>query len=165
MKKIPLTRGLFATVDDDDYDALMKQKWRAVASNHTFYALGSTSRKDSPEYRQHALFMHRVVNKTPEGFYTDHINGDGLDNRKCNLRTCSPQENNRNRRAKKGSKSKFKGIVWRPKIKRWEAKAVIDKKYYYLGSFVNEIDAANAYNEFVRNNFGEFCYKNKGEDK
>lgn len=89
MKKIPLTRGQFAIVDDDDYAPLSEYKWHLLTSGTGPYYAARTDRSNG----QKAVMMHRVINNTPDGLVTDHINGNSLDNRKENLRSLTNFEN------------------------------------------------------------------------
>lgn len=106
--------------------------------------------------------MHRIINKTPKGFSTDHINGNRLDNRKVNLRTCTHTENMRNRnvRPKSSKTSIYKGVYKLKNAKKWTASIHINKKEKYLGVYVNEDDAAIAYNKAAEKYFGEFASYN-----
>lgn len=96
--RIPLTRGLYAVVDAADHDTLAAFKWYAHhRSGKRYYA--ARRLKLSTDRRRDLVLMHRVIAGAPPHLMTDHINGDTLDNRRQNLRACTPQENVRNRRA------------------------------------------------------------------
>ncbi len=163
MKEIPLTRGYRAIVDDDDYERLSAKRWRASVmkpradGSVTVYAIGSTSLRDGKE---RTLFLHRVVLDAPKGKQVDHINGDGLDNRKENLRICTNAENNRNRRPYPYGDSKFKGVSWAKRDEKWRATIKMNGKRIHLGYFTREIDAANAYDAAAIERFGEFARTN-----
>lgn len=107
--------------------------------------------------------LHRVVMAPPAGTLIDHINGDGMDNRRSNLRVCTYAENNRNRRKRKVRASAYKGVSrspesakkpWRASIKRPEGKQT------HLGCFWTEEEAARAYDDAARELFGEFACPN-----
>lgn len=151
MKSIPLTHGKFAIVDDEDYEWLMQWKWQASEKGY------ATRTQWVGNGKQKRISMHRLINKTPDGLETDHINGNRLDNRKCNLRTCTNAENQQNRRKKEGTTSVYKGVHWNSKDKRWYALIKHDGKTTYLGSFKNEIDAATTYNKAASEIHGEFA--------
>ena len=105
--------------------------------------------------------MHRLVNDTPEGFITDHINGDKLDNRTINLRTCTYQENQRNKPAQKNNASGIKGVCWEKngsRIKRWKAQIYINKKRKHLGYFLTKEEAQDAYQQSSKIIFKEFSH-------
>lgn len=125
MKKIPLTKGQYALVDDEDYDFLNQQKW--YFSDHG-YAVSAKS----PH-----TYMHRIINKTPKGFLTDHINRNTLDNRKENLRVADKRINSINRGLQSNNTSGHKGISWNKKRKKWEAYIWKHRKKFLLGFFKN----------------------------
>ena len=149
MKEIKLTQGKVAIVDDEDYDELNKLKWYTNHNyNDKYYAVHSINKT------QKKLKLHRVImNVTNPKIVVDHINGDGLDNRKCNLRICSHKENMMNRVKQNDTTSKYKGVWWDKDMKRWRA-YIGNKK---LGSFKLEVDAAKAYNEKAKELFGDFA--------
>lgn len=139
MKKIPLTQGKFALVDDEDYDWLMTWKWRAVKDGNNYYA-ATIQHGSGKGY----IAMHRLLLMYPKkGLHTDHINHNGLDNRKTNLRECTPRENQSNRRKK--CSSKYLGVYWHKVGQGWQSELTIGSKRTYLGFFKKEIDAHIAY--------------------
>jgi hypothetical protein len=94
MKKIPLTQGYFAIVDDSDFDMLNRVKWHANKGHNTFYAQRSVLQENG---KWKNVQMHRVILGVHDPkIQVDHINGDGLDNRRCNLRSCTRSENMQN---------------------------------------------------------------------
>lgn len=167
MKKIPLTRGKYALVDDADFEWLNQWKWCAQKSRHTYYAV----RVKSKGLKQIQIFMHKLILNPPDGLKTDHINHSGLDNRRQNLRVCTLAENQWNQRLRKEMgeyKSEYKGVSWNKGQKYkggrykggWRARIGIDKKQMYLGYFQSEIDAAKAYDKKAKELFGEFAETN-----
>lgn len=90
-------------------------------------------------------YLHRAVNRTPDGLVTDHINGKRLDNRRENLRSVTFAENLRNRSKNSNNKSGYKGVSWNTKSKKWLAYITLNGKTTYLGGFENRLDAARAY--------------------
>lgn len=158
VKKIPLTQGKFALVDDEDFEYLMQWKWyfcNGYAKRVKYLGGGRHNEK-----KEH-IFMHRIINNTPKGILTDHINGDKLDNRKINLRSCTNEQNVHNSRKpkRKNLTSRYKG-VYRGKSS-WIAQIRINKKLSYIGSFKTEIEAAEAYNNKTLEIRGEFGYLNE----
>lgn len=155
MKSIELSRGLFAVVDDDDYDFLMQWKWTALVAPRTFYAYRRqrmTDRKYAP------VFMHRLLLATPEGMVTDHIDGDGLNNTRGNLRIATQRQNMMNRRPQRGGTCPLKG-VWRDNTaprKPWRSAIRVNGRLVYLGRFDRPEDAASAYATAASEYFGEF---------
>jgi len=158
-RRIPLTQGKYAIVDPEDYHRLRKDKWYAQKGPHTFYAVRSlTNGKNAP--RKNA-YMHHLVIDIPPGMYCDHINHNGLDNRKANLRPATGTQNVWHRRKfKKPSRSKYKGIDWSKDVNRWRARIRVNGRRIYLGSFKNEIDAARAYDKAARRYHGQFAALN-----
>lgn len=145
---ITLSRGLSAIVDADDYEHLSQWNWWVENSRGKLYAIRYEDKK--------RICMHRLVNKTPKGLETDHINGDGLDNRKKNLRAATHKQNSRNRKPHNGGTSKFKGVHWSQGSKKWRAMIKIGEKLTSLGYFKCEIDACRAYEIAAQQAFGEF---------
>ncbi len=144
MKKIPLTKGYEAIVDDDDYDFLMQWKWHILEKGSIYAMRNSINLGDG---KRHHILMHRVINETQKGFETDHINGEGLDNRKSNLRAVTKSENQRNRRPNKNCSSKYKGVSWHKQHQKWYATIQINKKRIFLGLFEDELEASFVYNK------------------
>lgn len=149
MKKILLTQGKYAIVDDEDFDELNQQKWFFHSNG---YAVGKVDGK--------AVYMHRVIAGTPSYMLTDHANGDKLDNQRTNLRICTYAQNGYNQRTNSGS-SIYKGVCWITRDKKWRAQITLNKKRKFLGYFNNEIDAAKAYNEAATEHYGEFACLNE----
>lgn len=141
MKMIPLTRGQHAIVDEEDYANLIGWNWYAEKSENTYYAV-RTFHIDGKKVN---MRMHRVVNNTPDGLFTDHINGNGIDNRKCNLRAVTHQDNMINCARWKAGSSKYRGVSWHKHSKKWYAQITVDYKNLYIGAFATEYDAHIAY--------------------
>lgn len=117
--------------------------------------------KIGSKYVNQTVYLHRLIMNQPEGMQVDHINGNKLDNRKQNLRICSNQQNNRNTKSRKGSTSKFKGVSWDNTNKKWMSQISLGGgKHVRMGRFVNEIDAAKAYDEKAKIYHGQFAYLN-----
>lgn len=105
--------------------------------------------------------MHWHILKVPNGMFTDHKDGDGLNNQRSNLRVCTIQQNNRNQRPRKGCSSSYKGVCYHKQIKRWRAYIDVDRKRINLGCYGDELSAAKAYNQEAQNLFGEFAKLNE----
>ena len=154
-KLIPLTQGKFAIVDAEDYDRLSKYKWCANKSRRSYYAVRSNG--------QRQIRMHRMITSAPKGLFVDHINHNGLDNRKTNLRLCTESQNNLNRRPY-GKTSRYKGVSRHKKTNRYLAAICYQGKRFHLGTFRDEVDAAKAYDKKARELFGQFAYLNFPEE-
>jgi len=115
MKSITLRNGEQTIVDDDDYEYLSQFKWRLDN-----YGYARRGRRINKKYS--LIYIHRLVNKTPEGFMTDHINRDKLDNRKTNLRSVSNSINQYNTALRPLNTSGLKRLFWNKNSKRWIAR-------------------------------------------
>jgi len=104
------------------------------------------------------MLMHRMIMQPPEGMVVDHINGNGLDNRRCNLRICTQEQNARNNAPKGNGASRFKGVF--PCGKKWGAKVTHRKKTHRLGVFADEVEAAKARDRLALKLHGEFARLN-----
>lgn len=140
---IPLTRGKFAIVDASDADAVNAYAWHAAERLGTTYAACSSLRRSGGP----VLYLHRLLMKPAEGQHVDHVNGDGLDCRRENMRLCTNAENRRNMRIKRGV-SQYKGVsANRTNSRRcWEAYVFFENRKIHLGSYETEQEAARAYN-------------------
>ena len=151
-RRIPLTRGKFALVDAEDYYQLSKFQWYAKYSGSTFYAARNHAGK--------SVKMHREILASPDHLLVDHIDRNGLNNRKSNLRFCTSSQNLCNTVSIRGSSSRYKGVCWHKREKQWVASIQFNKKSYYLGDFDNEIDAAKAYDKKAKVLHGQFACLN-----
>lgn len=153
MKEIQLTNGYKAIVDDEDFDYLSKFKWYAHFNQYgKIYARRAKNQKGKGKW----AWMHRVIMNPPAGALIDHINGNGLDNRRSNLRTCTHAENLRNRKAPRNNTSGYRGVVWNSISKNWVAQIESSGKSIYIGRFDDIVEAAIAYDEKARELWGEF---------
>ena len=154
---IPLTRGLVATVDDEDFDLVSHWKWHASDSRRGHrYAIT----KD-PSDTTRVIRMHRLILRAPTGLFVDHINGDGLLNVRSNLRLATRAENKRNSVMWKGKGvGHMKGVVWCKRERNWRAAIHVDDKRVHLGIFAEQEAAARAYDSAAVHFYGEFAALN-----
>jgi len=133
MKNIPLTKGQYALVDDEDFEWLNSKKWQVNEFGYatTVLSLG----KVGGNWKRQRVHMHRLVAMTPSDKVTDHINGVKTDNRKVNLRVCMPRENSYNRNSGVLNSSGYHGVTWNDYHKKWVAAAMIDKRHHCFGHF------------------------------
>ena len=158
---IELTMGQKTIVDDCDAELVGRWKWYAQKSGATFYARTNVTTYVDGKRKQLGVQMHRMIMQPPPGFVVDHINGDGRDNRRCNLRLTSARLNRANSSKHKG-KSKFKGVNWVKKgNKNWVASIRVHGKLHYLGVYHDQVDAAKAYDAAAKQFFGEYAKTNE----
>jgi len=160
VKQIFLTQGKYAIVDAQDYDELIKYKWCANKVRKRWYAVRGVW--ESTTKTTKIILMHRIIMKDDFNeyyCYTDHINNDTLDNRKCNLRVCNNSENMKNCR-KSHNTSGYIGVVWDKSRKKWKAQIGFHWKQVFIGRYDDIIDAALAVDAKAKELFGEYALLN-----
>jgi len=165
MKLIKLgTKDVYAKVDDEDYEYLSRLKWTSSHKGRNFYAIRRQyidERKENGLKKATKISMHRVVMKVSDkNILIDHIDGDGLNNQKSNLRIVDYKENRRNSKKAENASSKYKGVSWLKCRNRWKATIYINGKNKQIGLYKDEIKAAMAYDEFAKTHFGEHAWLN-----
>jgi hypothetical protein len=160
MKQIPLYgkygKGKFTLVDEGDYEYLNRFRWRVSKQGYVVRQeyLGVVKGKEKYiSYRMH----REVMGVTDPNIFVDHKFHNKLDNRKEMLRICSNSQNQMNKKPKRGTTSKYKGVTWANRNKRWQ----VYVNHKYIGQFKSEKEAALAYNEKAKELFGEFAFLNK----
>lgn len=159
MKEIQLNKEKVAFVDDEDFERLNEFKWIAWKrpNQEKWYAL-KDSRREKYETSADRKMEHHIID-VPCGLMVDHKNGNGLDNRKENLRIATYQENAFNRKkASSKTTSRFKGVT--RKGNKWQASIGVDRKTIYLGRYDNEESAAAAYDKKATELHGQYASLN-----
>ncbi len=151
VRYIALTKGMFAIVDAEDYSRLMRHKWTAVRMGSKFYAQRNGG--------GHSIMMHREIKHAPRGKVVDHINGNSLDNRKCNLRICNQSQNILNSRPRSVT-SRFKGVYYDKTRNKYMAFVWENGKCVMLGRFADEIEAARIRDYRAVRNGGPYVWLN-----
>lgn len=160
--QIPLGHGLVAVIDDSDMPLIVGYSWHSAKSGNTYYAKASGSNpKGVPG--QYTVRMHRLIMGAKPGQIVDHRDGDGLNNRRSNLRFATIQGNRSNGRKRRDCLSQYKGVT--KDNGRWRAQIVVNRVNRRLGTFDDEEAAARAYDAAALAAFGEFARLNFPEAK
>lgn len=157
MKEIILSKGQVALVDDEDFERVNSSKWSALFNRKQNWYAHRCVKKDG---RWTTLIMSRfIMNVTNPQIHVDHIDGNGLNNQKINLRLCTNAQNMCNRRMIRGKKlSQYLGVY--KMSSKWLAKLTHKQKAIIIGYYATEIEAAHAYNEAAKKYHGEFARPN-----
>jgi len=135
----------FAIVDDEDFERVNKLNWTRQVKGALHYATNK------------GCLLHRFILNVTGKTFIDHINGNGLDCQKHNLRIATLSQNMMNRRSIKKTSSKYKGVYWHKVGKKWNARITLNNTRYHLGLFTSEEEAALVYNLKAKELFGEFA--------
>jgi hypothetical protein len=152
---VPLTRGYEAIIDAADVPLVEGRNWWATPYKSNdgrilgFYAITKTKEKKIE-------WLHRTIMNPKHGIIIDHINCNGLDNRRCNLREASVKQNAHNARTPVNNTSGYKGVSWNIGSNKWQAHIALNNKKRHLGLFTNVEDAAHAYAVASAQLHGEF---------
>ncbi len=142
MHRIKLTQGKYAIVDEEDYEALNQYKWH-------FGSQGYAKRYITVNGKQKPILMHRILNNTPIGYDTDHINRNRLDNRKSNLRTVTRRDNLLNKDLYSTNTSGYKNVALHKQSGKWRVSFSIMGKKVWLGLYKNLEDAVKARDSYL----------------
>jgi hypothetical protein len=154
-------RGRVTLVDDRDCDLASRYRWRVIERPQPNgridgpYAMTTFTR----DGRRVDMYLHTLLTGWS---LTDHANGDGLDNQRSNLRQANRALNNYNQAPRLGTSSRFKGVTWHKRCRKWQAAIKVDGKNHYLGVFAREEDAAAAYVAAALEIQGEYAYAARG---
>lgn len=152
MKRIKLTQGKYALVDDADFEYLNKFKWCINNSGYAVRRVGGRKAK--------LTIMHRVLMGAQEGQEVDHANRDKLDNRMSNLRFVTRAQNIANTPLSKRNTSGFKGVHWNKAKGKWQIRIGFEGKVVSLGYHNNKVEAAKRYNEKALELYGNHAWLN-----
>jgi HNH endonuclease len=147
--EVPLTRGKVAIIDAEDAEAVLPFKWCARGP----YAMSNLGNKC-------LVYLHRFLLSAPPGFEVDHIDGNGLNNRRSNLRLATRGQNRQNSRIRSNNVSGYQGVSWNSGRGMWRADIRLNGRAKFLGHFQMKEQAAIAYNDAARILFGEFAHLN-----
>jgi hypothetical protein len=155
IRRIPLTQGQFAIVDASDYDWLTQWKWNACwdPKGKRFYA-------KHPGPNDSQIAMHRELMHAQPNEKVDHIDRNGLNNVRSNLRICTHAQNCKNRTVSYTKKIGFKGVTRRRANGKWRVRITLDYKLIYIGDFDDEIAGALAYDQAALKYHGDFACLN-----
>jgi hypothetical protein len=167
--RIPLIHskhpGHVALIDEGDYEHVRVHRWYYApphGTNRTGYA-ATTIRVEKGKWR--SIGMHRFVMDAPPKLKVDHENGNGLDNRRTNLRYATTMQNNANAAAYSNSKSGYRGVYWTERDHAWAATIHLADRVYFLGRYATAEEAARVYDAKAREFFGEFARLNLPESE
>jgi hypothetical protein len=157
MKEIPLTGGYTAIVDDEDFERVSQFKWFAEDHRHTMYAKRNVRREDGGWTSER---LHRFILGPPDGIAVDHIDRNGLNNRRENLRIATASENQHNRGKAVNNTSGYIGVSWHKKSGKWQAMIKVNGGAKHLGLFACPVAAAKARDKAAIELHGEFASLN-----
>ena len=159
-RRIPLTQGKFAIVDPEDYEELARYKWFAMRNKRGFYAIRMVKAKNG-RGRRKKIRMHRQTLDVPDDKFVDHINHNGLDNRKANLRIVTNMQNSWNKRKQRGNySSQYKGVSWSKRVGKWHTEIYCRGTKIFIGYFDDEKAAARAYDARAAELYGDYASLN-----
>jgi hypothetical protein len=161
MKLLPLTKGYHAMVDDDDYYWVSQFNWQAIELNGAIYARRNKKKGILKSNEPYEIYLHRVIMKcVDKEKVVDHIDHDGLNNIKSNLRICSKDDNKIYTTSHKNSSSKYLGVSYDRARNKWNAQLKYNGQRILAKRYNTEAEAAEAYNLIAKKHFGEFANLN-----
>lgn len=156
MKSIPLGNpnlGLFAVIDDEDFERINRYKWDIIRAPYTMYA----RRRIQINLKRTTILMHREIMNADDGVLIDHKNGNGLCNSKTNLRVVTHAQNMQNRQLDRRNQSGCTGVCWYPQKNKWQVSIMAEGKRKHLGHFANLEDAIAARRAAEAKYYGDFA--------
>ena len=152
---VPLTRGYEAIIDAIDVPLAALGPWSARVVKRSNGAL-MTVYAHRTGAKKRTMLLHREILEAPPGWEVDHVSGDGLDNRRENLRLVTRQQNMHNQRLRANNRSGVKGVHWNKRLSKWRADIAVDGANVYLGLFATLEEAADAYARASAELHGEY---------
>jgi len=153
--EIQLTRGYSVVIDREDYPTIKDLRWLTIVAPYTCYAMHSYTKNG----KRGAIPMHRLIlGINDPGVLVDHVNRNGLDNRRGNLRTCTARQNCYNTKRRTDNTSGYKGVHLH--FGKWQARVVVNGKRISLGHFDNLMDAVRVRDEAAAKHYGQYAYLN-----
>jgi hypothetical protein len=166
MKLINLTRGYSAMVDDGDYESLKDFKWQSAIRKRRDGSVCIYAKRayavplNEGGYKIFTVFMHRQITGAPSGKQVDHWDGDGLNNRRINLRIATSSQQQANKTGKTNGITRFKGVRVSRSNRSWVASITVNGVYRHIGTFRKDYNAATAYNFVAYEAWGDFALMN-----
>jgi len=151
--KIQLTQGKVAVVDVEDEALVLRHLWYYDSDGYARTNVNSGGKRRT-------MLMHRLINNTPEDIFTDHRDGDGLNNRRYNLRDAKNIQNLWNSKPHRDGSSKYKGVCWAKNRGKWLSRIMANGKTTQIGYFTCEERAAKEYDRRAKLLHGEFARLN-----
>lgn len=155
VRRIPLTKGKTALVDDEDYEKLSKVRWFAFVRSGTSYAARHNGRP--------VVYMHREIVGAEPGTEVDHINGDGLDNRRANLRRCTHSQQQMHSLRRKRGRTGYRGVEYAAHVNKknpYLVRVMVSLKVVHTSYHATAEEAARMYDAVARRVHGEFAVLN-----
>lgn len=143
-------------IDDEDYELFCSHNWHFVKGRNTFY-LYTNIIKDK---KRKTVALHQIILTCPKDMCIDHIDRNGLNNQRSNLRVCNRSENQCNQFKRKNTSSQYRGVSWNKYQQRWECYINKDQKRTFIGKFKSEVEAARKWDEYAKKIHGEFARLN-----
>lgn len=154
MKKIKLNLNKFAFIDSEDFNKVSAYKWYADKSGNGFYAVAN-SKDENGKHKK--IRMHQFIFGKKIGFQIDHIDGNGLNNMKSNLRYATHSQNQHNRKKYTNNTSDLKGVFWHKNKKKWYSAIRVSSKLVHLGYFDSKLKAHETYCKAALRFHGDFA--------
>lgn len=151
-----------STIDFQDLEEVLTYRWYVSCARKETATQKAYFRAISTTYGK-SVFLHRLLMKAGEGEIIDHVDQNPLNNRRSNLRFCTASMNQRNRKARKTSSSKYRGCWWSKDKKRWVSQIRVNGKKLHLGSFKTEEEAGNAFSDAEAKYHSTWCPLFKGD--